>query len=183
MFKAVVGAALAAALAGCGIDPRSDDLRCGPGMGACPQGRDCVEGWCVVDPGEVDAGGDGPMIDGPECPATCSRCTGNTCIIECNDPGECDARVICPEDMDCDVRCELEGSCTSGVLCGGAGRCTISCGGANSCAGDLTCTAACACTTTCSGAGSCAGQSVCPGPGICDQNDLCVDGPSQCNRC
>jgi hypothetical protein len=173
----LVAVALAAALAGCGIDPRTDDLRCGPGSGSCPQGRDCVDGWCVVDPDEVDAGG-----DGNQCPGVCTRCDNGTCIIECDQPGACGDRVECPSTMPCDVRCSGSGSCDRGVQCDEP-RCTITCSGTGSCDGNLDCRNACACVTTCGGAGSCSSTTTCPGPNACEVDDLCIDGPSQCDRC
>jgi hypothetical protein len=163
---------LGVALGACGIDPRSDDFRCGNGQGGCPQGRDCVDGWCVADPG----------TDGGSCPAVCSRCVSDTCIIECDAPGECDDRVICPPGLDCDVRCEFAGSCGEGVQCS-TGSCVISCDGAGSCDGALDCDDACSCATTCDGPGSCSGTTTCPGPGACTQGGRCTDVPNQCDRC
>lgn len=170
-MKALVALALAA-LAGCGIDPRSDEFRCGPGIGGCDPDRTCVDGWCVAD----------DPVDAPACPAVCSRCEGGTCIIECDTAGECDQRVICPAGLDCDVRCQLAGSCGAGVQCS-TGRCSIACDGAGSCGGDLDCGDACACVTSCGGAGACGGTTTCPGPGACTVAGECTDGPGPCDRC
>jgi len=179
-LAAMLTAALAVALAitvgpACSIDSRSDDFRCGNGV-RCDPGRDCVDGYCVVDPSEVDGGGG-------DCPAACSRCEGGTCFIDCDDANECvDARVACPDGMPCEVTCSFAGSCAQGVSCGD-GACTITCSGPGSCDGDLDCSNACACTTTCPGAGACTGNVSCPGPGSCRQGGQCTAQPGQCDRC
>jgi hypothetical protein len=167
-------AAVAVVVGGCSIDSRSDDLRCGNGQGQCPPGRECENGWCVIDPDEVDGGA---------CPGVCSRCEGGTCIIECDDPGDCDGAITCPADMPCDVRCELAGSCSDGITCSNA-RCEVTCSGTGSCSGDISCTSACACVTTCSGTGACSNIDIeCPGPAFCTEGGQCTDQPNQCDRC
>lgn len=197
-------AALAAILgsAGCWVDRRSDALRCDD-QGICPDGRSCEMGWCVV------ASGPAPVIDAMAidaiadvCPAGCTTCSAELCIIECDQLGECNQEVACPAGMACEVRCTGAGSCLMGVVCDsaadctvvcsntascagpvtcGAGACNVDCSGMSSCAGGVECSESCACTTSCSGAGACAEALACPED--CARNGECRNTGAGCNDC
>ncbi|HUQ01283.1 MAG TPA: hypothetical protein VM261_02255 [Kofleriaceae bacterium] len=178
----------------CNIDSRSDDFRC-ERPSDCGAGRDCIDGWCVVDPDEVDAS--------MNCPAACTSCMNGTCIIECGAAGACDAKVVCPGTMPCTVRCTGANACDMGVDCATASTCDVTCSGPGSCAGQVTCGAkactvacdgdgscgdgifcdsACACETSCDGLGSCNGMVDCPGN--CVQGGDCTTSPpGQCDNC
>src|SRR5688500_5358663 len=88
----------------CSIDSRSDDFQC-TNPGQCGAGRDCIDGWCVIDPGETDGGTD--------CPMECTACMNGTCIIDCDGPGACPDKVMCPANLPCTVRCSGPGSCAA----------------------------------------------------------------------
>lgn len=156
----------------CSIDSRTDDFRC-TNPGQCGPGRDCIEGWCVIDPEETDAS--------TECPAVCTSCMNGTCIVDCSGPGACQDKVICPGTLPCEVRCAGSGSCPGGVECS-ATACTVTCSGDGSCMDGISCDASCACETSCEGLGSCAGTIDCPGN--CVQGGQCTTTPpGQCNNC
>lgn len=196
--------AVALLVASCGFDERSGEFAC-DGDGRCPDGRECVDGWCVI-PG----GGDGTTTDaaapGPDavpqpdaqfCPPACTECSGDVCLIRCPGNNACAATVTCPDGMECQVQCSGIDSCGGGVECGGAtscsvscakrqacggaimcgtGRCDVSCSAADTCAGGIECNDACACTTSCTGADSCALAPDCPGDGaICESGGECTD--------
>lgn len=197
VVRALVVTAAALALHACQIDSRSGDFRCERETD-CPGGRDCVDGWCVVDPGESDAGGDGAT-------SPCTRFDGETCLIDCLTPGACSAAPVqCPGTVPCAVTCSGTNACALGVSCGdaaactvtcdgpgscagqvacGGGACTVTCGGAGSCAAGIACGQACACDTSCAGDGACAGAIACPGPPPCTSGGQCTTAPSQCDRC
>jgi hypothetical protein len=178
----------------CNIDSRSDDFRC-TNPGQCGAGRDCIDGWCVVDPAEVDASMD--------CPAACTTCTNGTCVIECGTAGACSAKVVCPGTMPCTVQCTGANACDEGVDCATASTCNVTCSGPGACSGQVTCGAkactvacdgdgscgdgifcdsSCACETSCGGLGSCGGTVDCPGN--CVQGGQCTTTPpGQCNNC
>lgn len=156
----------------CSIDSRSDDFRC-TNPGQCGAGRDCVDGWCVVDPGEVDAS--------TECPMVCTSCMNGTCIIDCGEPGACPDKVVCPSMLPCTVRCSGAGSCSAGVECG-AKACDVTCSGDGSCNDGIDCNRSCACRTSCPGVGACSGRIDCPGN--CVQGGQCTTSPpGQCDNC
>lgn len=191
-MKALVFALVA--LAACSIDSRSDDFRCS-NPGQCGAGRDCVDGWCVVDPSEIDASS--------QCPPSCTSCMDGTCLIECDGAGGCDAKVVCPGTMPCIVRCTGASACNGGVdcanasecevVCGGTGscdaqvrcgdnRCKVTCSGDGSCGDGIFCDDSCSCQTSCEGQGSCSGAIDCPGN--CVQDGQCrTTPPGQCNNC
>lgn len=195
MATALATVALAITLGpACSIDPRSDDFRC-TNPGQCGPGRDCVNGWCVVDPSEIDASTD--------CPAACTSCMDGACVIECDGPGECASKVTCPGTMPCIVRCTGASACDAGVECGmassceitcggpgscgarilcGQGSCSVSCSGGGSCNDGIDCSDACECVTECGGTGACAGAIECPGS--CTQGGQCTRfPPGQCQNC
>lgn len=182
---------LAVLLAGCQIDARSDDYRCG-GPEDCTDGRMCIEGWCVLG-ADPDAGIDGNGGgDAGECPAVCTECVNGTCIVRCEATLSCSSQIMCPPGMPCQVICSGDRSCTGGVSCGdatscditcsflracgglitcGAGPCTVACTGDRSCNGafdvggvvaGIDCTQSCACDVTCSGPMSCSEAELCP---------------------
>jgi hypothetical protein len=200
-----------AVLAGCQIDARSSEFRC-EAQGDCGDGRDCVEGWCVVtglanDGGDGDA--DGPTVDAqpPDafvCPPTCTECTGGRCVIRCDTTTACAAEVVCPAGVPCTVECsaidacgggvdcstasDCEVECTAMAACGGAitcgaGPCLVRCTAIGSCGSDIDCDASCACDVECTGTGSCAGNEDCPGGGACDPGQGCTSAPNPCHDC
>jgi hypothetical protein len=170
---ALVAVALAVALGpACSIESRSDDFRCS-NPGQCGAGRDCVDGWCVEDPAEIDASSD--------CPPACTSCMNGVCIINCNEPGACTEPVICPTDLPCQVRCGGDGACAGGVRCA-TKSCDVQCSGAGSCMDGINCDQSCGCITSCTGTGACAGTIDCPGN--CTQGGQCTTvPPGQCDNC
>lgn len=161
-------AVLLSLFAGCSITHRSGEFACGAGN-TCPQGRICIDGFCVI-PGAVDDGGlvdarkpDGgghgaPDAGSGDCPAQCTSCqaTANTrtCIIDCKlDTTECAKAITCPSGFNCDVQCTTSNSCRNGVACPENGACNVTCSGQSSCQ-NISCGAG-PCDVTCSGGESC----------------------------
>lgn len=195
-------AALALALLGlgaCSVDRRSGEYRC-TDPAQCPSGM-CDQGWCVPAAGQSDAAPAG--IDAapqPGCPAVCSRCGLNTCVIECDGAGACPDLVTCPPGWDCEVECLGDQSCGEGVSCGQATSCEVTCEGTGACAAGVTCGAgpcevdcrglgsclsidceqSCACDTACEDGAPCALS--CPDRGgTCQRNGACSS--AGCNNC
>ncbi len=217
-------AAITIALASCGFTSRSDEFKCET-TSECTGGRVCQDNWCVLPETIGDANVSVPdadlvndasmtnadaMVSGPDampCPAECTSCSGDLCIIECNDTNECFAGVTCPAGMRCEVTCSGASSCNGDVDCTqatscditcsssqtcqnavrcGDGPCTIVCSGEDSCAGAVNCDNACSCTTDCGGTNACGnGNPNCPGPGgTCRMGGECVLEPAaECNTC
>jgi hypothetical protein len=197
-------AALAALLAACGIDSRSQDYECTQ-TADCTDGRVCRSGWCVVGsggagadagpPATPDAGNSAP--DASSCPAGCTRCEDDTCVVECIEDDSCGDPVVCPPGLPCLVVCEGIGSCAAGIDCSaaascdlrctsreacngeircGEGRCSVTCSARDTCAGGVDCTDSCACETSCDGVQACALAPECPFPGCFDGDDCAADG-------
>ncbi len=204
--------ALACALlaAGCTIDRRSDGFAC-KGPQDCAPGRSCEAGWCVTLAGGDASTFDAPVDldgtpDGPPfvCPASCTRCEGGICIIECSTDGSCSDTVVCPAGVPCNVRCNGQLACQRGVNCTqasscaiectngsacignltcGKGRCDINCTGASSCTAGIDCGQSCACDVRCIGGGTCSPAASCPGGAACDTGPGCTSEGAACNKC
>jgi hypothetical protein len=169
----VAGAAVVAAIAAgqaCTAHNQSDDLRCDE-PDDCTDGRDCVNGYCVYDEDFADAG-----VDADErCPPPCTSCTGlfddaggySTCLIDCNQNGDCASEVICPFGMECQVTCSGVGSCGDGVDCRNASACTINCTGVSSCDGSVRCGPG-RCNVACNGNQACDNEVDCSMSCSCD---------------
>jgi hypothetical protein len=196
-------------LVGCTFEKRSSELSCMV-PSDCDPGRTCVGGWCV-EGGSPDGGNDGPIVDadpdapdappvpdsGPfdafVCPAGCSSCLDDLCVITCvtgSEPLCSTGLVTCPAGSKCKAECNGSGVCSLGVDCSSAATCRIECGGTNSCAGPITCgagpcvlecqnnscnggidcSASCMCMPTC-GSGSCTTPPTCPA--LCDMGNSC----------
>ncbi len=215
-LPAIAVAALLAWATACSIDTRSELFRC-DGVGGCPSGRVCQSGWCVASATGDDAGGgsvtdsgvdiadagaapqdsappvpDAGDPDAPGCPAVCSECVDDRCIIDCTDDGSCEDRVVCPPGLACTVLCDGIQSCEGGIDCTaatscdlsctsreacagsiecGAGLCTVECSARDTCGGGLDCTLSCSCDTRCSGTNACDPEPECPAPLL-----ECTDG-------
>ncbi|ACY14924.1 hypothetical protein [Haliangium ochraceum] len=152
-----------AALLGCGVDRRSDAYRCDTAGASCSDGRECMDGWCVVPAGTG-------------CPAVCTSCDGATCQVSCLTEDGCADTVVCPEGMNCEVSCGGAGSCAGGVDCDGAVSCQVLCSGASACAGLVACGAG-ACNVNCEGDESCAEGIDCSLSCACDTD---CDGDNAC---
>jgi hypothetical protein len=203
-----VVALVAFVAASCSITARSDEFRCQV-AGDCSDGRACVDGWCVTDPGDGGAGaidgssGDGGLADAGGCPSACDRCQRGTCVISCEGSGACQAGVVCPVGMPCEVHCDGTSACQGGVDCSdatacsiecsdtgacgglvacGAGRCEVECNGTASCASGIDCSASCRCDTACDGLGACAIEPTCPSDDCVDGID-CTDTGATCRGC
>ena len=139
-IAALVGSALALAIASCAVHRLSDDFRC-ENNGDCGDGRACSDGFCV------DGQGNG------NCPDECSSCNlgQRTCRIDCTASRPCGS-VKCPDGFECDVRCNNAGACGE-IDCAEGDGCEISCSGAASCGG-IHCGKG-ACTVDCTGVASC----------------------------
>ncbi len=210
--RAALALVAVAAGAACRIDARSDDFRC-ESQDDCGDGRTCSpDGWCVTGDDPIDASIDAtpddgrPPADAPGCPAACTTCQDDTCIITCDGSSECGDGVTCPPGLACQVMCTGTGSCAGPIDCAaataceisclgtgscgddvtcGPGACTILCDAAGTCAGALDCSASCACDTECTGPGACGGTTSCPAgmPPACRGDDTCTSGPGACDDC
>jgi hypothetical protein len=103
------------------------------------------------------------------CPASCTRCDGGTCHIECASAGACkDAVLACPPDVACQILCTGEGACEDATAtCPAEFPCDISCAGGQSCKGM---------TVSCAGgpcALACAADSACERTSLRCGNDGC----------
>ena len=168
----------------CSIDHKSGDFECTT-QADCTGGRQCMDGYCVVPGGVIDAPktGDGPRPDAPRpdapmsmCPAQCSSCDENTkeCVIDCAVTNCVNTTIVCPTGWNCDIECSTPNSCRNGVNCSNAKSCDISCTGQGSCrqlvsgigpmkvkceaqgsCRGVNCDASCACDVTCSDPAEC----------------------------
>jgi hypothetical protein len=201
--------ALAVLAVGCSFDRRSGAFRCDSGE-ACGPERVCQDGWCVSTSQPLaDGGGDGDGdgdAGGPDgafaCPADCTRCDGDLCVMDCSVSGSCATEVVCPAGVRCKVECGTA-SCGAGIDCSaaascriecpndqacaglitcGPGFCRVECGGLDSCTGGIDCSGSCACDTFCTGAGSCAVAPSCTKP-MCTSGVDCTSVMGQCNEC
>ena len=200
---------IALAAPACGITARSDDFRCSAAA-ECGEGRSCVDGWCVTEPGDAGAVFDGAGSvadsapgDATVCPPACDSCQRQTCIISCAESGACPELVVCPAGMDCEVRCTGSTACQSGIDCSEATRCDITCSdsgactgpqvmgpvrcdvecsGAGTCSGGIDCSASCRCDTDCDGIGACIMEPSCPFA-ECVEGIECTDVGAGCHTC
>jgi len=181
---------------GCSIDRRSDTFACVKNSD-CNSGRQCVDGFCVVEGNQpIDAApGSG---SGNTCPASCTSCSTNTagqktCDINCEQSDCSQGGITCPAGFACTVECNGNNDCRNGVSCGsalsctvtcsndqtcnkvtcGSGACNVTCSGKNSCQ-TVDCGNACACDVTCSGQQSCLDVT-------CGHDDACPDGANGCS--
>lgn len=81
-------------------------------------------------PDSLDEAAD--TMDGEQaaCPAVCSTCQGDTCVIDCAGGGCNAASISCPSDRNCSIRCPGSGDCDDAELhCPDANGCELLCGG------------------------------------------------------
>ena len=212
--KSGAGVALAAitvaALMSCDFQRRSAGYAC-DSQDDCSGGRVCSGGWCVegdggqsiadADPNAPDTGPDALVT----CPAGCSRCDLDTCVVECLTNDSCAEPVVCPPGIPCRVECTGKNTCNGGIDCGDSTDCLVNCIGNDSCQGLITCgtlpcrvncleTATCAmgidcdesckCDTVCSGDGACAVPPTCPSAQCTDSGTgECDSSPGPCHEC
>jgi hypothetical protein len=191
-------------LGACSVDRRSDEYARCTSPSQCPSGM-CDRGWCVPigEPGNPPDATPGTPPDAtpePGCPAVCTECNGNLCIIECDGPGTCPDLVVCPPGRPCEVECQGDQSCADGVSCSDATSCDVSCSGVGTCGDGVTCgpgpcqvecrgfgacqtidcSESCACDTDCANGAACALS--CPDRGgVCQRNAECSS--ASCNEC
>ena len=87
------------------------------------------------------AGGAAPVCDpdpvapGGNCPAECTACQGNKCLIQCDGQAECANKTItCPMNFDCQVVCSGQQGCQGSMLvCPSGYACDVSCGEVEAC--------------------------------------------------
>lgn len=171
-MRGPVALAVAALVASCGFATRSGEFECDSG-GGCPDGRTCVSGWCVA----AAAAPDAAYVPTIECE------TGEPCVVDCDDPGDCAGGIDCSGASACDITCSGESSCAGPIECG-SGPCSIDCTGDDSCGGSIDCNDACACDLGCGGPGSCASEVDCPHTGQCKDGKECTSGGAPtCNQC
>ncbi|MBI4956796.1 MAG: hypothetical protein HY908_32565 [Myxococcales bacterium] len=141
-----------------GQDP---DVECAP-----PQ-------TCDGDAGCAFSCGQQPSPPAGSCPAACTGgCSSGTCIIDCNDSGQCSSQTLaCPPGFACEVQCGgsqacdgatidcpdlyacqvlCTGSCANAIVACGSGTCDLACGG-NRCAGAVVTCGQNRCTASCQG--------------------------------
>ncbi|HVK87141.1 MAG TPA: hypothetical protein VM513_23635 [Kofleriaceae bacterium] len=133
------------AASSCAIDHRSGEFECAT-QADCTGGRTCVDGYCVVPGGVIDA----PPVDGPrqpvdmrlepdapmpQCPPQCTSCQAesHTCKIDCAQTNCANTTLVCPTGWNCDISCSTNNSCRNGINCANAESCKITCSGQGSC--------------------------------------------------
>jgi hypothetical protein len=211
LASAVVVATMFAIVTSCSINHRSDQFACSK-PSDCSDGRQCINGECVVPGGEIDAmmTTDGkPPPDANLCPDACTSCDVHSmsCTIDCAAGADCGHPITCPAGWNCNIKCTVNDECRSGINCVeaksctltcsgsracenvtcGSGKCTASCTGLGSCR-DVDCTNSCACDVTCTNNnGSCINPGVfCPAgviPGSCDNGLGCTSSAPGCSSC
>lgn len=125
---------------------------------------------------------DAPIVEAG-CPAVCTRCAENRCIIDCGGAVPCPKTVVCPPGLACRVLCESDAGktcdgrtvdCTQATSCrvdcnGVKDTCDevkilaagnplcITCKGADAACDKITCATSATCTRICAGGvgGSC----------------------------
>jgi len=107
-----------------GIDDRSLDPQAADGGGIDATTSEAA----VSDTGSADA-----LVVEAGCPAACTRCNDNRCVIDCGGTdGGCAKNVVCPPGLACRVLCESEGGkpCEDLTIdCTQAKSCRIDCAG------------------------------------------------------
>ncbi len=150
----------------CSINHRSGEFECTV-QADCDLARQCLNGYCVVPGGVIDAPKtiDGPrkdapmMIDSPMtvCPPQCTSCgDGKTCTIDCG-MTNCNGNqpIVCPSGYNCAILCSTNNACSNGINCNDAQSCAITCSGAGSCR-NVDCGSG-PCDVKCQGQSSCRG--------------------------
>lgn len=151
----------------CSINHKSGDYVCTV-QADCEPGRLCLNGYCIVPGGVIDAPKltDAPKRDAPQmidspmnvCPPQCTSCAegSKTCTIDCgltncngNNP------IVCPTGYNCAILCSTNNACANGIDCGSAASCAITCSGAGSCR-NIECGTG-DCDVKCQGQNSCRG--------------------------
>ncbi|MEM9488347.1 MAG: hypothetical protein AAGC55_04325 [Myxococcota bacterium] len=155
---------------GCSIDTRSGQFACSPDE-LCPDGRQCIDGWCVTDSGdEPPDGGIDPASDAAMCiPSSCGDgtcCTDESCCDGAEDADSCpddcgnasctgclvgQCSESCDTQEECSLRCS--GVCTCNLSCTSAKTCDFLCRAGQTC--DLSCAASQDCNATCQTAADC----------------------------
>jgi len=178
----------------CSIKHPSEQFECDTqaDCDALGDGRECVDGLCVVLGGgsgtKKDAGTD-PRPDAPlppdaaTCPSQCTACDlqRKECLIDCAaNPAGCNGQVVCPPGFACNIKCSTPNACRNGVSCLDATACNIECSGFGSCrnvaCGPGRCRTSCSGTDSCRGIAcgqSCACDVLCPDPARCE-NVVCT---------
>ena len=200
-----------AAVTSCSISHRSGEFQCTKQQD-CMNGRECINGYCVLPGGEIDARmPDGhPQPDANLCPSACTTCDvpNMMCTIDCAAAGaDCSHAVTCPAGWNCIIKCTVNDECRNGIDCSlakscnltcsgsrtcepvncGAGKCTATCTGFSACRG-FDCSGSCACDVTCN-----PNVSACFDPGVtcplsttfnsCDTGLGCTSQPLGCHNC
>jgi hypothetical protein len=210
LASAIVVAAMFAIVTSCSINHRSDQFACTK-PSDCSDGRECINGECVVPGGVIDAAMtiDVKVVDANQCPDGCTSCDlGHmVCTIDCATGGNCDRPVTCPAGWNCVIKCTVNDECRSGIDCSAAKSCSLTCSGSRSCESvtcgmgkcsatctgmgscrDVDCTQSCACDVTCSNnIGACLNPGpMCPAgtfPGACDNGLGCTSQGIGCSSC
>lgn len=174
-------------LAACSVSHRSQNYACTT-QADCVQGRECLDGFCVVpgaaDGGAFDAappGGDAkqppPDAPPPQCPPGCTSCDvgHHTCTIDCTQTS-CGGNIVCPTGYACTIECNASGACRKTIDCQQGTSCDITCSTYGSCrdvqCGDGKCNVTCSGPNSCNNVScnnSCACDVTCNGPGSCNQ--------------
>ena len=204
MSRTLTLLALAAAMAGCGINKRTSEFTC-ESDADCDADRRCEEGYCTVGvrgifdaaPGTPDAPVI-PVIDAspPDAFICPGACTGGcdvdfTCLIDCSADASCAEPIVCPANLPCQVTCTGAGSCLTTIDCSMAAGCDITCGADGACSGEVSCAADQACAVNCANADTCAAgvscadacscEVLCAGAGSCAMASECPPAPA--NKC
>ncbi len=126
-----------------------------------------------------------------DCPNFCiGGCAGQTCVIECLDPGCKDEEFDCPAGMDCDLVCGEEKSC-EGVefRCSEESSCNVTCSENASCRKTKFICLGAECSTVCEVADACKDLDYeCKEDGVCqlercnDNSVLACEADSSCTE-
>ena len=116
------GGSLAGSQGTCDDDRRSpgeSDRDCGGVCEPCEDGSscsvatDCESGRCTAS-GICRSCGLRLTSTDAACPATCTRCLGGTCYIDCDNAGVCrDVSLMCPPGLACRIECSAENGCSN----------------------------------------------------------------------
>ncbi len=128
-------ATFAVGLIACGVLIGIDDRSLDTDAGAVDDAGDAALDTATPDTSaDVDA-----ATDGSSCPAACTSCTDNRCLIDCPSD-KCKSPVVCPAGMACRVTCNGDAgkACENFTIdCSKAKSCRVDCNGVKDTCNDM----------------------------------------------